>query len=133
MHQQSGWTATPSRLIGAPISAIPPFLHWMPFLAQPSQFILAWDRHQTCWLAYPVAWFAVIYIFMHHCCYACVAFCISIKPVYSTDEETIQKNSKYVIAVGYLFPELNEPKINIICILLVMFSMFIVTACTYLN
>jgi len=23
MHQQSGWTATPSRLIGAPISAIP--------------------------------------------------------------------------------------------------------------
>jgi len=23
---------------------------------QPSQFILAWDRHQICWLAYPVAW-----------------------------------------------------------------------------
>jgi len=23
MHQQSGWTATPSRLIGAPTSAIP--------------------------------------------------------------------------------------------------------------
>jgi len=33
----------------------PPFLHRMPFLAQPSQFILAWDRHQICWLAYPVA------------------------------------------------------------------------------
>ena len=31
-----------------------PFLHWMPFLAQPSQFILAWDWHQICWLAYPV-------------------------------------------------------------------------------
>jgi len=28
----------------------------MPFLTQPSQFILAWDRHQICWLAYPVAW-----------------------------------------------------------------------------
>jgi len=27
----------------------------MPFLAQPSQFILAWDRHQICWLAYQVA------------------------------------------------------------------------------
>jgi len=31
----------------------------MPFLTQPSQFILAWDRHQICWLAYPVAWFVV--------------------------------------------------------------------------
>jgi len=27
----------------------------MPFLTQPSQFILAWDRHHICWLAYPVA------------------------------------------------------------------------------
>ena len=25
----------------------------MPFLTQPSQFILAWDRHQICWLACP--------------------------------------------------------------------------------
>jgi len=42
-----------------PTSIIPPLLHWMPlpFLPQPSQFILAWDRHQICWLAYPVAWF----------------------------------------------------------------------------
>jgi len=31
------------------------FLRWMPFLAQLSQFILAWDRHEICWLAYPVA------------------------------------------------------------------------------
>jgi len=57
-HQQSGWTATPSRLIGAPVFAIPPFLCQMPFLAQPSKFILAWDRYQICWPAYPVAWFA---------------------------------------------------------------------------
>ena len=55
-HQQSGWTTTPSRLIGAPTSAIPTILSRMPFLTQPSQFILAWDRHQICWLAYPVAW-----------------------------------------------------------------------------
>ena len=34
----------------------PPFLRRMPFLTQPSQFILAWDWHQICWLAYPVAW-----------------------------------------------------------------------------
>jgi len=27
----------------------------MPFLAQPSQFILVWDRHQICRLAHPVA------------------------------------------------------------------------------
>jgi len=32
----------------------PPFLCWMPFLAQPSQFILAWDKHQICCLAYPM-------------------------------------------------------------------------------
>jgi len=29
----------------------------MPFLLQPSHFILAWDRHQMCWIVYPVAWF----------------------------------------------------------------------------
>ena len=34
----------------------PPFLYRMPFLIQPSQFIMAWDRHQICWLAYPVAY-----------------------------------------------------------------------------
>jgi len=33
-----------------PISIIPPFLRWMPFLSQASNFILAWDRHQICWL-----------------------------------------------------------------------------------
>jgi len=32
------------------------FLRRMPSLTQPSRFILAWDRHQICWLAYPVAW-----------------------------------------------------------------------------
>ena len=39
-----------------PLLPSPPFLCRMPFLTQPSQFILAWDRHQICWLAYPVAW-----------------------------------------------------------------------------
>ena len=34
----------------------PPILHQMPFLLQPSQFILAWDRHQICFIAYLVAW-----------------------------------------------------------------------------
>jgi len=34
-------------------SVIPPFLRGMPFLPQPSHFILAWDRHQVCWLAHP--------------------------------------------------------------------------------
>jgi len=27
----------------------------MPFLTQPSLFILAWDRHRICWIAYPAA------------------------------------------------------------------------------
>jgi len=40
-----------------PTSIISPFLCRMPFLPQPSHFILAWERHQICWLAYPVAWF----------------------------------------------------------------------------
>ena len=37
-------------------SVVPPFLRRMPFRHQPSQFILAWNMHQICWLAYPVAW-----------------------------------------------------------------------------
>jgi len=40
-----------------PISFIPRFLRRMLFLLQPSHFILAWNRHQICWLAYSVAWF----------------------------------------------------------------------------
>jgi len=42
--------------IDALISIIFPVLHRMPFLPQPSQFILAWDRHQICWIAYLEAW-----------------------------------------------------------------------------
>jgi len=38
-----------------PTSIIRQFLHWIPFLLQPSQFVLPWDRHQICWLAYLVA------------------------------------------------------------------------------
>jgi len=34
-----------------PTSIIPSFLRQMPFLPQPSQFILAWDRHQIWWFA----------------------------------------------------------------------------------
>ena len=48
--------ATPSGLISDPSPSPPPFLRRMPFLPQPSHFILAWDRHQVSWLAYPVAW-----------------------------------------------------------------------------
>jgi len=40
-----------------PTSVIPLFLGRMPFLLQPCQFMLAWDKRQICWLAYPVAWF----------------------------------------------------------------------------
>jgi len=48
----------PIQTIGAPTSSSPPFLMPDAFLPQPSQFILvAWDRHQVCWLAYPVAWY----------------------------------------------------------------------------
>ena len=58
------WTtqvgATPSGLISDPPSSSPYFLCQMPFLPQPSHFILAWDRHQMCWLAHPVAWFTVV-------------------------------------------------------------------------
>jgi len=47
---------TPSRLISNPPPSSLPFLCGMPFLPQPSQFILVWDRQQICWLAYTVAW-----------------------------------------------------------------------------
>jgi len=48
-----------------PTSIIPLFVRRIPFLPQPSHFILAWDRHQICWLAYPVEWFVC----------ACVCIC----------------------------------------------------------
>jgi len=38
--------ATPSQLSCALTSIITPFLRRMPYLPQPSQFILAWDRHR---------------------------------------------------------------------------------------
>ena len=37
----------PDSLVPPPLPS-PPFLCRMPFLTQPSQFILAWDRHQIC-------------------------------------------------------------------------------------
>jgi len=43
------------------IAIIPPFLLQMLFLPQPSQFILAWDRHQVCWLFMNFWW-----KFCHH-------------------------------------------------------------------
>ena len=49
-----------------PTSLIPPFLCRKPFVPQPSQFILAWDRHQICWLAYPVLnkYFSCVWLLM---------------------------------------------------------------------
>jgi len=51
------------RPAGPPTSIIPPpFLRQIPFLPQPSHFILAWDRHQICWIAYPVALWNTKYV-----------------------------------------------------------------------
>jgi len=57
-QRQTVWLGTtPSGPVTQrPTSLIPPFLRRMPFLPQPSKFILAWDRYQICWFAYPVAW-----------------------------------------------------------------------------
>jgi len=47
------------------ISDPPPsssFLCQIPFLSQPSHFILAWDRRQI-WLAYPLAWLYPVALF----------------------------------------------------------------------
>jgi len=57
MHQQSGWTATPSRLIGAPTSAIPTIFTQDALLYKPSQFILLgtgtkYAGLHTQWLGY---------------------------------------------------------------------------------
>jgi len=51
-------------------SLIPLFLCQMPFLLQPSQFILAWDKHQICWLAYSVLYIIMLLIL----CTFCVGF-----------------------------------------------------------
>ena len=48
--------ATPSGLISDPPPSSRPFSFRMPFLSQPSQFLLAWDRHQICSLAYPMTY-----------------------------------------------------------------------------
>ena len=53
-HMTIWMDAIPSGLSVPPSLSSPPFLCLMPFLPQPSQFILAWDRHQVCRLAYPV-------------------------------------------------------------------------------
>jgi len=47
--------ATASRLISDQPPSSPHFYAWCP---QPSRCILASDRHQICWLAYPMAWFS---------------------------------------------------------------------------
>jgi len=59
----------PFRLISDPAPSLPPFLSQMPFLLQPSHFVLAFDRHQIqiCAkykyvLAYQVAWFGFILV-----------------------------------------------------------------------
>ena len=56
MHQQSGWTATPSRLIGAPTSAIPTIFTQdaLPYTTFPIYPGLG--GHQICWIAYMVIW-----------------------------------------------------------------------------
>ena len=49
---------TPSGLTSDPrsTSSPPPLFPRMPYLPQSSHFILACNRHQMCWFAYPVAW-----------------------------------------------------------------------------
>jgi len=47
---------TPSELTAPPPPKSPSFLHRMPFLPQPSQFFLAWDRQRFILACIPVAW-----------------------------------------------------------------------------
>jgi len=50
---RSGYNGLPPHV--ASISAIPTIFTPDAFPST-TQFILAWDSHQICWLAYPVAW-----------------------------------------------------------------------------
>ena len=60
--------ATPSGLICVPPELpILPFLRRMPFLLQPSQFILAWDRHQEKINVYTPAKCAQNLFLLHYC------------------------------------------------------------------
>jgi len=58
-----------------PTSLIPSFSCQMPFLPQPSQFILALDRHQICWLAYLDYWLGYVMLFITACIIAHCMLC----------------------------------------------------------
>jgi len=64
LSQHSRYRPEIPRLIGATTSIIPTIFMVMPFLLQPSQFILAWDRHQVRWLVYPMVWFPFNFIIL---------------------------------------------------------------------
>jgi len=77
----------PILTIGAQLPLSPSFLHRMPFLSQPFQFNLIWDRHQVCQLANSVAWSCGSLVLLasqfdaicNHCCNLLFfVFCLSI-------------------------------------------------------
>jgi len=53
-------TATPCGLISNPPPSSPSHVTLDALPAATLPFILAWHRHQICWLAYPVAWLSCI-------------------------------------------------------------------------
>ena len=90
--------ATPSGLISDPPPSPPLFLRQMPFQPQLSHFILAWNRHQICWLAYPVAWFQVAWTNTHSYCgmsttppsHCCVRYAVTAKRLVWVYQYTLQ-------------------------------------------
>jgi len=90
--------ATPSGLISDPT----PHSHfYLPFLPQPSQFILSWDRHQICWLACPVAY---TYILRKYPINTHTWFCFSLLELCQVSQKRIFGNWKQVVNRPEAFP-----------------------------
>jgi len=55
-----GMDCHPIQTNWCPIPAIPTIFTPDALLAPSSQFILVWNRHQICWVAYPVTWLTMV-------------------------------------------------------------------------
>ena len=116
-------------------------------LLQPSQFILAWDRHQIFWLPYPVAWLRKIHkkltkpkskVVCKNCSYMCtitvgnsaldilLSFkqysaydCIRFKYMYATETFYVQVYKKQICSFSHKSVQI-----------LLLISKFLATSCS---
>ena len=77
---------TPFQTSQRPNSIIPPFLRRMPFLLQPSQFILAWDRYRNMLDCIPrglVSYFIIYVEIIRNSFYSALTGCVMLSGLYA--------------------------------------------------